>query len=157
MPGKNFLAIATVTIATASAALAQGPVQRAGQAIDGAGKSIRRGVESAVARGQTTAQERQVLQAITQRVNNDKRLVGSTIALLVEPGGVAVLRGSVRTPLARSLAVELVDNTVGVTSVVDELAVVEEVQVIESEPSKRVIRVPAPTGKAIQSKAIVRP
>ncbi len=157
--------LAVVVIAQASRAN-QGPIQRAGQAIDNAGKNIRRGVETGVARGQITAQERELLGRVTQRIKWDKQLVSSTLQLVVQADGTVSLRGSVMDEAAKARAVDLVENTVGVTAVVDELAVVKDVKVIQARPARvietvptRVIEVPAESRIIVpaETKVIVKP
>ena len=119
-----------------SAALAQdGPLNRFGRALDQTGKNIRSNVETEVARNQITAQERDVLNRVGKRIDWDKLMVGSTLRLEVQPGGVVVLQGSVPNDAVRLRAVDLVQNTTGVTSVVDQLAVVKTVRVIEATPT----------------------
>jgi hyperosmotically inducible periplasmic protein len=151
----------TLLVASAlvsSAAFAQdGPLQRAGQALDNAGKNIRYRVESEIARGQVTAQEREVLGHVIRRIEWDKQFVGSTLQLEVQPGGAVVLRGSVRSGAAKLRAVDIVENTIGVTSVVDELAVVKEVKVIKATPTVRIIEVTPPVVVPAETKVIVKP
>jgi hyperosmotically inducible periplasmic protein len=146
----------------ASPAFAQdGPLRRAGQALDNAGKNIRYRVESEVARGQVAAQERDVLFRVTRRIEWDKQLVGSTLRIEVQPDGAVILRGSVLTDAVKLRAVDLVANTIGVTSVVDELAVVKAVKVIK--PTGPVIEVtpPVPSETKVivpsEPKVIVKP
>lgn len=79
----------------------------------------------------TRAQEKVILDRITQRLEWDKQLTGSTLRMEVEPGGAVVLKGSVQSQAAKLRAVDLVESTTGVTTVVDELAVVKDVKVIE--------------------------
>ena len=151
-----------VATAITSAAFAQGPIERAGRALDNAGRAIRYNVESAVARGNVSTQERQLINHVSQRLNLDRRLVGSALQIVVEPGGVVQLRGSVADEAVKSLAVELVQNTIGVTSVVDALAVVKETRVIETAPVERVVPAPTeaivvPAEKPVQKKVIVTP
>jgi hyperosmotically inducible periplasmic protein len=139
-----------------SAAFAQeGPLRRAGQALDNAGKEIRYRVESEIARGQVTAQEREVLSRVSRRIEWDKQFVGSTLQLEVQPGGTVILRGSVRSDAVKLRAVDLVENTIGVTSVVDELAVVKEVKVIKAAPTARVIEVTPPVVVPAETKVVV--
>lgn len=121
-----------------------GPLRRAGQALDRAGKNIRYRVESEVARGQITAEEREVLSRVSRRIEWDKQFVGSTLQVEAQPGGAVILRGSVLSEKVKARAVDIVQNTIGVTSVVDELAVVKEVKVIEAKPAARVIGVTPP-------------
>jgi hyperosmotically inducible periplasmic protein len=153
--------LSTFVVASAlvsSAALAQdGPLQRAGQALDNAGKNIRYRVESEIARGQVTAQEREVLNHVIRRIEWAKQFVGSTLQLEAQPGGTVILRGSVRSEAVKLRAVDLVENTIGVTSVVDELAVVKEVKVIKAAPTARIIEVTPPLVVPAETKVIVKP
>lgn len=135
----------------ASLVQAQGPIQRAGQALDNAGKNIRRNVEGAVARGQLSAQERDLLNRVSQRLSFDKQLVNSVLQLTVRADGSVVLQGSIPDLAAKSRAVDLAQSTLGVTSVVDELAVVKSVTIIEAVPAR--VIVPG----VIESRTIVTP
>ena len=121
-----------------------GPLRRAGRALDNTGKNVRSMVETEVARGQVSAQERDVLNRVVRRIEWDKRLVNSALRVEVRPGGAVVLRGSVINDAAKKQAVDLVVNTIGVTSLVDELAVLKEVKVIEVRPPAQVIEVMPP-------------
>ncbi len=66
-----------------------------------------------------------------------------------------LLRGSVLNDAAKRHAVDLVQNTIGVTSVVDELAVVKEVKVIKAKPAVEVIELTPPVTS--ETKVIVKP
>lgn len=162
-PPRSFLPAALVLLAAAAPAAAQdGPLRKAGRALDSVGKSIRRDVEDAVARGQITAQERDLMDRITGRLRWDKRLTSSALSLEVLADGTAVLRGSVADDAAKARAVDLVESTVGVTRVVDEIAVARGVRVIETKPADptRVIVVTppaAPEPLPTESKVIIRP
>jgi osmotically-inducible protein OsmY len=137
---RRFLTAALVAASLVTLAYAQdGPLDRAGQALDNAGKNIRYRVESEIARGQISAQEREVLSRVMRRIEWDKRFVGSALQFEARSGGTVVLRGSVLNDSVKHTAVDLVANTLGVTTVVDELAVVKEVKVIKSQPDVRVI------------------
>jgi hyperosmotically inducible protein len=126
----SFLAV----LLTSPAVFAQdGPLQQAGRALDNAGKNIRARIENEVARGQVTAQERELLYRVTRRLEWDKQLVRSTVQIEAQSDGSIVVRGSVQNESAKRRAVDLVENTVGVTKVVDELAVVKEVKVIDAK------------------------
>lgn len=137
-----------VTLAlVASSAQAQvqdqdGPFKRAGRALDQTGKNIRSSIETEVARGQVTAQQRDILSRVGKRIDWDKQMSGSTLRLEVQDGGVVVLQGSVPSEAVKLRAVDLVENTTGVTSVVDQLAVVKEVRVITAKPAKKVATAP---------------
>src|SRR5262249_43845472 len=107
------------------------------------------------AKGEIAIQEREVLHRVSRRIEWDKRFVGSTIQIESRAGGTVVLRGSVLTPEIKARAVEQVANTIGVTSVVDALAVVKEVKVIKPKPAETVIEIapPVPVGTEV----IVKP
>jgi hyperosmotically inducible periplasmic protein len=153
---KQILTAALMTLALADLALAQdGPLQRAGQALDRTGKNIRARVETEIAKGQVAVEERDVLYRVLRRIEWDKRFAGSTLKLESRAGGTMVLRGSVLSAAVRRQAVDLVENTTGVTTVVDELAVVESVKVIQTKPAPRVIEVTPPA--ASETKVIVKP
>ena len=47
----------------------------------------------------------------------------------------SILRGSVASKAIKARAVDLVQNTIGVTSVVDELAVIKDAKVIQAKPA----------------------
>ena len=160
------LSAAALSLALAStASFAQdGPLRRAGRALDQTGKNIRSTVETEVARGQITAQERDVLNRVGKRIDWDKQMAGSTLRLEVQPGGVVILQGSVPTAAAKLRAVDLVENTTGVASVIDQLAVVKEVKVIQPAPAvietrtaAPVVEVERPVVVPTQSKVIVKP
>ena len=119
-----------------AASPAQGVAERAGEVLDNAGRTIRRGVEGAVARGQATVREQDVFTRVYSRIHWDKALVGSVLELEVRADGMAILRGSVPDAAARKRAVVLARDTVGVTGVVDELGVPEPARVIPAPPPK---------------------
>ena len=142
---------------TGTAAQAQGPVQRAGQALDNAGRNIRRGVEGAVARGQITAQERDLLGRVSQRLTFDKQMMGSAMQLTVRADGAVILQGSVMDEPARKRAVDLAQSTVGVTAVIDELALAKDVRVIETVPARVIIVQPVETKVIVPPSRVVAP
>lgn len=153
---RSFAACLLTLTLTASSAIAQdGPLRRAGQALDRTGKNIRARVESEVARGEILAQERDVLTRVMRRIEWDKRFVGSAIQIESRAGGAVVLRGSVFSPETKARAVEQAANTIGVTSVVDELAVVKEVKVIRPKPASTVIELSPPVPATTE--VIVKP
>jgi hyperosmotically inducible periplasmic protein len=152
---RFFATLLTLALVASPAFAQDGPIQRAGQALDNAGKNIRYRVESEIARGQVYAQERELLARVTRRIEWDKKLVGSALQFEVRLGGAVVLRGSVLSEAVKLRAVDLVENTIGVTSVVDELAVVKEVKVIKAKPTVRVIEVTPPV--TTETKVIVKP
>lgn len=142
---RKTVTFSLVVVTVTSMALAQdGPLRRAGQALDSAGKTIRSRVESEVARGQLTAQERDLLGRVTRRIEWDKPLIGSALQVEVRPDNAVVLRGSVSSEAARRRTLDIVENTIGVTTVVDALAVARDVKAIESKPSPPVIELSPP-------------
>jgi len=144
---------ALLVIACASSAQAQGILNRAGEALDNAGRNIRQGVENAVARTEVSVQERDLATVVINRIRSDKRLMSSVIQTEIRADGSVVLRGSAIDAAAKKTAVELVENTIGVTAVVDELALMKDVKVIEAKPTGTVIeRTPAP--KVITSRPV---
>ncbi len=89
-----------------------------------------------------------MLNRVAKRIEWDKQFLGSTMRIEVQPGGRVVLQGSVRTEAVKLRVVNVVTNTIGVSSVVDELAVVKDVEVIKAKPAARVIEsVPSTTIK----------
>ena len=123
-----------------SAVFAQdGPLRRAGQALDNAGKNIRYRVETEIARGQEVVQDREVLRRVARRIEWDKQFLGSTLRIEVRPGGTVVVQGSVLNDAVRRRVVDVIQNTIGVSSVIDEMAVVKEVKVIKAKPAGRVV------------------
>jgi len=101
----------------------QGAAGRAGQALDNAGKSIRRGLENAFTKTRTAVHDQEVISRVYSRLHWDKTLVGSTLEVEVRDGGVVFLRGSVPDAAAKQRAVVLARDTVGVNQVMDELAI----------------------------------
>lgn len=153
---KMVAALAIVSLTTAGIVPAsraqEGPARRAGQALDNAGRNIRRGVENAVVRGQTAAQERELHSRVQHRLRWDKRLANAILQIDVQANGTVILRGSVADAAAKIRAVDLAESTVGVTRVVDNLAVAGNVKVIEAAPRPAPTRViesaPAPANPA---------
>ena len=142
MARSAVFSLMTVALMMSTAAAQDGILSRTGQALDNVGRGIKNAVDNEVARGQIDAEDREVLTRVMRRVEWDKHLVGSTIQFEVQPGRTVVLRGSVPSPVHKKRAAELVASTVGVTTVVDQLAIVKEVKVIESKPAARVIAAP---------------
>jgi hyperosmotically inducible protein len=149
------LSALTLVLVVSTAFAQDGVLSRTGRALDDVGRGIRNAVDTGIAQGQIDAEDREVLNRVMRRVEWDKHLVGSTIRIEVQPGRTVVLRGSVASPVHKKRAAELVASTVGVGSVVDQLAVVKEVKVIPATPTARIIEVtpsvPAPpTARVIE-------
>lgn len=104
------------------------------------------------------AQEKELLNRVTQRIEWDKQLTGSTLQLAAQPGGVIVLKGSVASDSAKARAVDLAESTSGVVSVVDELAIVRDVKVIEARSTGRpAAELAAPVAVPTESRLIIKP
>lgn len=144
---RNLLSALVMSGVMSSVALAQdGPLQQIGRALDNTGRNVRNRVETEIARGQARApvvsQERDVLRMVLRRIEWDKRFVGSVLRLESRPDGAVIIRGSVRSEEAKLDLVELVENTVGVSTVTAELAVSTDKQVIQSEPTVQIEAIP---------------
>ena len=103
------------------------------------------------------AQEKEILRYVTQRMEYDKKLKGSTVTVEVQPGGVVVLSGSVLNEAAREWVIELTENTIGVRSIVDELAVVKAAKVYETKTDTAVIEVAKPVVVPVETRIIAKP
>ena len=156
---RHFIAALLLVAGFAASARAQGPIERVGQALDNAGRNIRRGVENAVARGQISAAEQELIDRVLFRITWDKQLAGSALQLEVPAYGAVILRGSVTSKEVKARAVDLVQNTIGVTSVVDELAVVKAAKVIPARPAGpgQVITISPPVLVPAETKVIIPP
>jgi hyperosmotically inducible periplasmic protein len=101
--------------------------QRIDRALDRIGTEVREGWEEA--RGSVN---RMGLRArVYSRLHWDKDLQGSTIDIDVQGAESVLLRGSVANEAAKRKAIELARDTVGVTTVLDELAIAPPAQSIE--------------------------
>ncbi len=103
------------------------------------------------------AQEKELLNRVTQRIEWDKQLTGSTLQVEVQPGGAVLLKGSVMNEAAKARAVDLVENTTGVATVTDELAVVKSIKVHEARPAASVVESGQPVVLPAESRLIVKP
>ena len=142
------LSVATLALTVSTASGQEGILSRTGRALDNAGRGIRDAVESGIAQGQMDAEERDVLNRAMRRVEWDKFLANSLIQFEVRPSRTVVLRGSVPSVEHKKRAADLVASTVGVNTVIDELAVVKDVKVIETKPAARIIAAPVPVPPA---------
>ena len=139
----------------ATAAQAQGPIQRAGQALDNAGQNIRQGMENAAARRHISVAEREVLTRIENRIAWDKQMVGSAVQLTVQADGSVVLQGSVADTAAKRRAVDLAESTLGVTAVTDQLVLAKDVKVIQ--PAQVIVAPPVETRVVVPATTVVVP
>ena len=103
------------------------------------------------------AQEKEILRYVTQRMEFDKKLKGSTVTVEVQPGGVVVLSGSVLNETAKEWVIELTENTIGVRNVVDELAVVKAVKVYDAKSDPAVVEVTRPVAVPSEARIIAKP
>src|SRR3954452_509137 len=156
---RRYIAALLVVAGFAASSHAQGPIERVGQALDNAGRNIRRGVENAVARGQISTAEQELIDRILFRIRWDKQLAGSALQLEVPAYGAVILRGSVASKDVKARAVDLVQNTIGVTSVVDELAVTKDTKVIRAKPEEpgQAITVAPPVLVPAETRVIIPP
>jgi hypothetical protein len=147
MARAAILSAMTLVLVVSTTFAQDGLLSKTGQALDNVGRGIKNAVDNGIAQGQVDAEDRVVLNRVMRRVEWDKHLVGSTIQIEVRPGRTVVLRGSVASPIHKKRAAELVASTVGVGGVIDQLAVVKEVKVLQAAPSARIIEVvpPVPT------------
>jgi hyperosmotically inducible periplasmic protein len=107
----------------------EGAAAKAGEKIDEVGRKIKKGIEKAedaVREGfhktRDSVHSMGVMSRVYGRLHWDKALNASVLTVKVEDG-VVTLRGAVPTRAAKSKAVTLAAETVGVTKVIDELSV----------------------------------
>ena len=119
----------------------QGPIGKVGQALDGAGKSIKRGVvgaENAVqesfARTRASVHNMELVSRVYSRLHWEKALITANLDIEVKADGVAVLRGTVPDAAAKTKAVSLTADTVGVVQVIDQLAVAPATRIVPGTP-----------------------
>jgi hyperosmotically inducible periplasmic protein len=112
-----------------SSAQQDGPAEKAGEKIDQLGRKVRQGLdkaEGAVREGfhktRDSVHSMGVAARIYGRLHWDKALTTSTLNVKVEQG-VATISGSVPTAAAKTKAVTLTADTVGVDRVIDELTI----------------------------------
>jgi len=107
----------------------QGAAEKVGSKLDEAGRSIKKGLEEArdaireqFARVRGSVHNMDVASRVYGRLHWDKTLTTSTLDLDVQ-GGVATLRGAVPNAKAKAKAVELAEDTVGISKVIDQLTI----------------------------------
>ncbi len=139
---------------TQQAQAQQGPI---GQGLNDAGRAVKRGFQSAgqaVSGGfqktRTSVHNMEVVSRVYSRLHWDKALTSSTLEIEVQAGGIAILTGIVPNEAAKTKALTLTAETVGVVQVVDQLtvgAITSPAPVVPGTPPT-VIN-PAPTGRII--------
>jgi hyperosmotically inducible periplasmic protein len=113
--------------------LVMGTISRV-QAQDGKGEAIGKKIDRGVtqlgeelrqtwAEIRKTAERMGVESRVYVRLHWDKATHDAAIEIEVRSGGVVVLKGSVSDPMTKATAVRLAQDTVGVSEVIDELAV----------------------------------
>ena len=125
-------AVAALGLTWAYAGRAQEPStgQKVGEKIDGAVQDIKSGLRKAgnatkdqFARAKTSVHNMGVESRVYGRIHWDKALNDALIELTTTEDGVITLDGTVADAKAKTKAVELTRDTVGVTKVVDHLAI----------------------------------
>ena len=124
------LAAAALAISWASPGRAQETGKKVGEKLDEVGREIKQGFTKAgdaakeqFARARSSVQAMGVESRVYGRIHWDKALHDALIELTVSADGVVTLDGTVADARAKRRAVELAQETVGVTRVVDRLAV----------------------------------
>jgi hyperosmotically inducible periplasmic protein len=132
--GVALLATATLFWGSGLGQAQQGMPEKKGEKLEDAGRSIKEGLENAkeAVRGEFTkiraaVHDMGIMSRVYGRLHWDKALTTGDLDLKVEAGTVT-LRGVVPSPEARTKAVTLARDTVGVTRVIDELTVLPESQ-----------------------------
>lgn len=107
----------------------EGAAARAGEKLDEVGRKIKKGLEKAedavregFHKSRDSVHGMGVMSRVYGQLHWDKALHTSTLTLKVE-NGVVTLRGAVPNKAAKTKAVTLTAETVGVTKVIDELSV----------------------------------
>jgi hyperosmotically inducible protein len=124
------LAAAALAIAWAGPGQSQETGKKVGERLDEVGREIKGGLNRAgsaakdqFARARTSVHAMGVESRIYGRIHWDKALNDALIELAATGDGVVTLDGTVADARAKRRAVELAQETVGVTQVVDRLAV----------------------------------
>ncbi|AGA28985.1 BON domain-containing protein [Singulisphaera acidiphila] len=104
--------------------------ERVGEKVDSAVQSLKKGVSNAgeairdqYEKARAGVHNMSVAARVYGRLHWDKALTNSKVEIEVHKDGVAVLTGSVGDAMARAKAVQLAQDTVGVTKVIDQLVV----------------------------------
>jgi hyperosmotically inducible periplasmic protein len=122
--GIGFAATLTLTFLTFTLpSHAQGLAERAGEALDNAGRTVRNTVENAVAQTKAAAYEQDLLSRVYGRIHWDKYLASSTLEIQTQADGTVILRGATADKVRKERAVALARDTVGITRVIDEITI----------------------------------
>jgi osmotically-inducible protein OsmY len=106
-----------------------GPAERAGEQIDKAGQNLKKKLQQAgdsirnqFEQARRSVHSMSIESRVYGRLHWDKALQGSTLNLEMK-NGIVTLQGSVPNSEAKLKAVELARDTVGITQVIDQLAI----------------------------------
>ena len=128
--GRIIPLAALLALGWASAGSAQGTGKKVGEKLDEVGREIKGGLGRAgdaakeqYGRAKQSVQNMSVEARIYGRIHWDKALNDALIDLTVTSDGAVTMTGSVADAKAKARAVELARETVGVTKVVDTLAI----------------------------------
>ena len=140
-------ALTLMILACTATGQAQETGKRVGEKLDQAGRNLRGGLNKAgqeakdrFASAKTSVQNMGVESRVYGRIHWDKALNDATIELSTSQNGVITLNGSVANAKAKARALELAQETVGVTEVIDQLG-------IRPEPIKTPGSLRAPTAQ----------
>ncbi|HEV3166604.1 MAG TPA: BON domain-containing protein [Isosphaeraceae bacterium] len=107
----------------------QGVAEKAGEKLNEAGQAVKRGLQKAgdtvregFAKTRESVHNMSVESRVYGRLHWDKALTASSLEVEVK-GSTVTLRGSVPDAVAKAKAVTLAGETVGVSQVIDQLAV----------------------------------
>jgi hyperosmotically inducible periplasmic protein len=107
----------------------QGAGKKAGEKLDEAAQAIKKGLQNArdtvreqFAKTRESIHNMGIESRVYGRLHWDKALTSSSLEIEVK-NDVATLRGSVPDAKAKAKAVELAENTVGITKVIDQLTI----------------------------------
>ncbi|HTM53205.1 MAG TPA: BON domain-containing protein [Pirellulales bacterium] len=104
----------------------QGPGEKLGEKIDRGVERLGSELRQGWAEIRRAADRMGVQARVYARLHWDKMVQPATIDIEVEDTGVVVLKGNVSTTAAKDKARQLAQDTVGVTEVIDHLAVARE-------------------------------
>jgi len=124
------LAVAALTISWAGPGQTQETGKKVGEKLDQVGREIKEGLNKAgiaakdqYAKARMSVHSMGVESRVYGRLHWDKALNDALVDLTASPDGVITLDGTVANAKAKLRAVELTQETVGVTRVVDHLAI----------------------------------
>jgi hypothetical protein len=118
------------------------PADGSDASIDGAVRTVSRGVQSVSAnvidgleRARTSSRNQALESKVRSRLSQDKALDADRIEVSVEDGGTVILKGLVADAESKEVAVDLTRNLRGVQRIMDHLAVEPRPRVFASRPT----------------------